>query len=516
MTITDEERLLKKKHDHHVIYCATAVHAVKGSRAEKRTVNFLLKHLDTRVVGDYRLLVNYHIVEREQDRKAGNALEVDVLVINRRGVFLLEVKDWTGLIKPHDNVWAFQALNRRNEEPRDNAYHLITSKATVLYSQLFGKNGSFSELGSASVSGLIVLTQGRSTYRADPNCHDNLNYILDLSTPLIEGLSTQRLLHRGDRSAPLTDVQIEKISQRLYDVHKPVEVVVHGYRIDHELSQGDLFSVAFAAQHTRMPERWVRLKRYELLTQDEERQESDLRKFQQSIRALSALEEDQANIHILRTRDFLEDDLHQPGVFYEITELPSGPDLAQVMENHSQRDKPMPLKRQLAFVEAVGTALKFAHNHKNQRGGDAAIYHRNICPETVFQMRDRTIKLGDFDFAKIVGAETIFEPGESGPEKPFTAPELQKTPSLATRASDIYALGVLWFFMAALPQEPAHFKQASIKTLALPPEAMKLMTWMTEPKAADRPGRIEEVLERLEAIKAQMAGKVEQENEAEK
>ena len=116
-------------------------------------------------------------------------------------------------------------------------------------------------------------------------------------------------------------------------------------------------------------------------------------------------------------------------------------------------------------------------------------------------MRDGTIKLGDFDFAKIVGSETVTTPEEVQLEKPYTAPELLKNSTLATAASDIYALGVLWYFMACLPQEPNRFEPARIGSLDLPQEARVLLKRMTAEKLYDRPQKIEEVLEELGRIK---------------
>ena len=313
------DEIIKKKRERHVIPCGAAVHAVKGTQAEKDTVEYLLKHLDPRIAGDYRLLVNYNIVERE-----GNSLEVDVVVINRLGIFLLEVKDWQGIIKPHDNAWVYRSATRRVEEERKNPYNLVTYKARVLHTQLFSKGGGFSELGLTSVIGVVVLTQGLRSYIPDPNCHDNLERIVDLRNPLIEVLTTHRQLHRKAGSTPLTDLQIHKISKTLFDIYVPPEVIVKGYRVDRELSEGYLYSVAFEAHNVLIPSHRVRLKRYQYSSLSEERVNSDFRKFQQSIKALSALEDEHANLHILRTLDFLVDDAHNSDVFYEITELPPG------------------------------------------------------------------------------------------------------------------------------------------------------------------------------------------------
>jgi hypothetical protein len=495
------DEIIRKRRDHHVIFCTTAIHAVKGTQAEHDTLEYLLKHLDKNIVGDYRLLVNYNIVERDQDGKMGNSLEVDVVVINRRGVFLLEVKDWRGTIKPHDDVWVFKSY-RGKEEERKNALNLINHKARVLHTQLFSRSGDFSDLDQTSVIGLVVLTQGVQLYIPNAQCHDNRDRIVDLHNPLLEALSTHSQLHKRFASMPLNDPQIQAISRALFDAHVPPEVIVHGYRIERELSEGDLYSVAFEAQHTQVASRRVRLKRYQLFSLSESRVESDLLKFQRSIQALSDLENERANLNILRTQDFFADDLHNPDVFYEVTELPTGPSLADAMEMSAQQGRKMSPSRQLSFLEPVGKALQYAHNHKDARGRSAPIYHRNVCPETVFQMRDGTVKLGDFDFAKLMEGPTLTEPGKVLLEKPYTAPELLDfPPTPATASSDIYALGVLWYFMACLPQEPSKFEPTRIDVLDLPQEARTLIKRMTAQKMFERPQKIEEVLEEMARIK---------------
>ena len=179
----------------------------------------------------------------------------------------------------------------------------------------------------------------------------------------------------------------------------------------------------------------------------------------------------------------------------------------------AQNGKKMPLSKQMLFLASICKALQHAHNHKDRRGKDSPIFHRNVCPETVFQMHDGTIKLGDFDFAKIVEGETVTTPDEVQLEKPYTAPELLKNSTFATAASDIYALGVLWYFMACLPQEPNRIESASIDALDLPQGARVLLKRMTAEKPYDRPQKIEEVLEELEHIKEAEQVRIEEEKQ---
>src|SRR5205823_100740 len=120
MTTSSKHTSSQKKRERRVKFCAVADYAVKGSQAERESIQFLLNSLRVETVGDYRLLANYDIMERGR----GNSLEVDVVVINRLGIFLLEIKDWQGNIEAFDDVWVF-----RGSQQRKNAWKSIDRKA---------------------------------------------------------------------------------------------------------------------------------------------------------------------------------------------------------------------------------------------------------------------------------------------------------------------------------------------------------------------------------------------------
>jgi serine/threonine protein kinase len=466
----------------HVIFCADADFAVKGSQAERESVQFLLNTLQVGTVGDYRLLVNYNIMDGDR----GNSLEVDIVVINRLGIFLLEVKDWRGKIEAFDDVWVL-----RGSQERKNAWKSIDRKAKVLHSQLFEKSGVFPHLSQVSVIGMVILTRGLRSFVS--HGQDNTQRIVDLSPRLTEALSTDRLLHRGAKSHLLSDLEIQMIHKTLYKQHQPRDVVVHNYRVVKALAFRDLCDT-FEAQHTQIVNRQVRLKRYQLPSLEQATREISIHHFQRSVQAVSALG---LHPHLLATLDFFSDDIRQQeDVFYEITELPTGPGLEEVIRSKIQQERKMIFAQQLSFLEPICLALQHAHNHKDTHGKPTPVYHRNICPETVFQMRDGTVKLGDFDFAKF-GDQTISVPGQTLIAKPYTAPELLENSSQANARSDIYALGVLWYCMASLPNQLKQFNPAEIDMLDLPEYARVLMKRMTMTNPLERPEKIEEVLEAL-------------------
>jgi hypothetical protein len=482
MTIEKHPTSASKKRDRHVIFCDYNGFAVKGSQAELNSVQFLLDSLRVETVGDYRVLVNYNLVEKGN----GNSLEVDLVLINRLGIFLLEIKDWQGRIEAYDNAWVCHGKGRKNP------WKLIDYKARVFHSLLFESGGAFAHLGQVSVTGLVVLTRGLQSFHL--HSKDNAERILALNSTLTEALSSSRLLHRGNKSCQLSDVEIQEISSSLYTRYQPRETIVGDYRIVKDLVLKRDLCITFEAQNRHMPTQRVRLKRYQLPSLDQAAMEYSIRQFRRSIQAVIALG---FHPHILTSLTFFADELdHQQDVFYEITELPTGPGLDEIMKTRARQLRSMSFAQQLTFVRSIGLALQHAHNHRDEKGRPAPIYHRNICPETVFQMRDTTVKLGDFDFAKL-NDETISVPGQTLLAKPYTAPELLADSSQASPRSDIYALGVLWYYIASLPAQPKRFVPEEIETLDLPAEARSLLKRMTAEKPAERPARIEEVLDAL-------------------
>jgi serine/threonine protein kinase len=117
------------------------------------------------------------------------------------------------------------------------------------------------------------------------------------------------------------------------------------------------------------------------------------------------------------------------------------------------------------------------------------------------------VKLADFDFAKYTSNSIT---PKNGPliEKSFTAPELlDEPPSETTSASDIYSVGVLWYFLASLPRFDPNAKfppdeaQAKIDALNLSEEARKLMKRMVAKSPAQRPRKMEEVISAIKQLR---------------
>jgi hypothetical protein len=473
---------IEDKLQRHVTFCAQGQGTVfqSGRQAELDTVQLLVDNLNTRSVGDYRILVNYNMPLR--GRGSIGTLESDLVVINRFGVFVLEVKDWRGVIDAYDSHWL---QSHRHEH--DNVFVSINDKARSLHSSWFKKRGGkLSDLGKVSVLGLIVLARGKRSFFNHSNFDDRVVINLD-PVSLQEAVGFSLVQGLGNRV--LADEEILRIRDALYEEHEETrDVLIGDYRIVGELSPGDLFE-AFEAVNVNIETQRVRIKRYRL-DNISGISENTIDQFKRSAEAVSMMG---YHPNILHTVNFFPDP-NRPDVFYEVTEfIMKGDRLDEIM---AQCNEHLALGKQLDYIESLGVALMHAHEHN--------VYHRNLNPETVFVTGDDVVKLADFDFAKILGKHTITRPGQVLVDTPMTAPELSLNPSAASPASDIYSLGALWYFLASLPEKESKLTPERIDDLELPREARELMKTMLTKAVKRRPQRVECVLEQLRMLRKEI------------
>lgn len=471
---TEIENKLKR----HVTFCAQGQGTVfqSGRQAELDTVQLLVDNLNTRSVGDYRILVNYNMPLR--GRGSIGTLESDLVVINRFGVFVLEVKDWRGVIEAYDGHWL---QSYRHEH--DNVFVSVNDKAKSLHSNWFERGCKLSDLGKVSVVGLIVLARGKRNFSNHSNFDDRVVISLD-PTSLQQTVGSTHLLH-GSGNRVLADEDILRIRDTLYKEHKETkDVLIRDYRIIGELSPGDLFQ-AFEAVNVNIETQRVRIKLYRL-DNISGISENTINQFKRSAEAVSTMG---YYTNILHTINFFPDP-NRPDVFYEATEFIKGDRLDEII---AQCNEHLALDKQLDYIEPLCAALIHAHEHN--------VYHRNLNPETIFIAEDGVVKLADFDFAKILGKHTIARPGQVLVDTPMTAPELSLNASAASPASDIYSLGALWFFLASLPKKEPNLALERIDDLELPKAARELMKKMLTKAVKSRPQDAGYVLEQLRMLR---------------
>lgn len=494
----------------HVTFCGQEdINLIqRGRQAELYTVSYLVDNLNTRSAGNYHILMNYNMPIRT--RGAVGSLEIDLIVIARPGIFLLEVKDWWGIIEATDQRWV---LNQKYEH--ENVFDVIDHKARVLYGNWFGPSGKLRQLGKISVVSLIVLFNGTQNFINRTSNRDS-SRVLDLSNNLLQALSSNVLIQNSN-SVELSDDVIQQVRTALFNSFAPnKEERVREYQIIGMLSPGHLFD-SFEAVHTITKNRRVRIKRYRL----ESLAANPGRLIEQYSRSAEATFALGYHPNIVQTVEFFKD-THRPDLFYEVTEYIQGDRLDGIMARTS---KSLSLSEQLDYLEPLCAALMHAHAKE--------IYHRNLNSETIFVSKGGVIKLGDFDFAKIMGAEyptiapglsqRMLVPVPKGNERvnpviywslwrenPATAPELRDNASDASPASDIYSLGVLWYLLASLPAQQPPFgrekepKAEVIDELNLPAAGRVLLKQMVAKELVKRPPSVATVYEQLKLLRKEL------------
>ncbi len=118
--------------------------------------------------------------------------------------------------------------------------------------------------------------------------------------------------------------------------------------------------------------------------------------------------------------------------------------LAKLREQHAA----MPLPILLAIVGGTLAGLHGAHETKDETGRPLQVVHRDVSPQNVMIAADGTPKLLDFGIAKAATSAHVTREGLFKGKVSYMPPE-QLRGEVATRQSDLYAMGIVLWEMAA-------------------------------------------------------------------
>lgn len=439
------------------ISCAPSAHV-----GEQIARDFLL----TRLSNSYGiLLTNYH-------HPAGNGTEEhDLVLINERGVWTLEVKHWVGNIEADKVYWLHNGY--RHPSPVTS----IEIKAKNLASNLRG--AGFTNI---SVVGLVVLTRSDVRLKiTDPLSRK----VFHLNTHLLGALTGRNYLYRPSNMG-LSATLIDRIADTL--VHRKVDpghTIVASYRLLRELETREGVHV-YEAQHINIPSRHARVKKYHLTnyTSAEELQEA-ARRFQQDMQALTQVD---AHPNIIRAYDFLIDP-DSDDTYWLLLEWTEGVKLQDRLDEgrHFSLDEQLDILRQLTGV------ISYCHSK--------GILHRNLNPSSVYLADNGKVKLGDFDFARVPDlSKTISKTGTPLIVNKYTAPELKVDARMADVRSDLYSLGAIWYDMLTHRKTDEPVLLSRIKEVGLSDQAEQLLRSLLASRPEDRPNSAEEVKNWLRQI----------------
>ncbi len=437
-----------------VIHCHP--HAHEG---ETLTVNYLRHNLPYGT-----LLVNYHLPD------VTGTLEIDVVVINRNGVYLVEVKHWFGAIEADQLTW-----RHASGDVRPSPLPIIEQKAKITNGFLAGRGWH-----DVSVMGLVVLSKGTGAFKSsDPQAHK----VFGLHTNLVQALTGRDYVFHP-KSRVLSPTEQFRLRQTLLDSHvADVERRVGGYRVQETVERGHY--IELRAEDPEFPGRKVRIKQYDVPAV------GSLRELEEAVtrfkRDMAALFNAGAHPNLVRPLQFLRD-MASDERYYLIQEWAGEHTLAERLAAG-----PLAPKERLSILKDSAAGLGHCHAQ--------GVIHRNLTPASVILTADGRAKVGDFDFAKVPAiSHTLAQTGKLLVGGRHVAPEQVFHAHAVDERADIYSLGVLWYDMLFRPGPKETLDRARIAAAPLSDGEKEILQMMVAESRSERPASMAEVWQWLETL----------------
>jgi serine/threonine protein kinase len=424
---------------------------------ETLITNYLRHHLSCGSV----VLANYYLRNRR------GTLEIDHVVINHNGVYLLEGKHWRK-IDADQLHWR----NRHGELIKSPIIG-IEYRVRVMYG--FLKRQGW---GHVSVVGLVVLSRKPDEFKCtDPNAHK----VFELDESLIKALSGREYVFRP-RSPTLSSDEIDRLRKVILDSHiAEAERLVAGYRV---LSQRDRgYYIDVEGKDPKFPEHKVRIKQYDVPEVGSTAEiEEAVWRFRRDMEALV-----RAGPHpnLLMPHRFHCDTSYDER-YYLIMEWPWGQTLAERIAAG-----PITLAEQFHILKDVATALALCH----ERG----VIHRNLTPDAIYLTNDGRAKVGDFDFAKMPAiSRSLSLTGVFPVAGRHVSPEVAYNVHDVDARADIYSLGAVWYDMLFCPGADALLERKRIAQAPVSRSGQDLLRCMLAEQRINRIKSMVKVGNRLE------------------
>jgi len=443
-----------------VIHCHPHPHV-----GETLTVNYLRHHLPGGV-----LLVNYHLPD------GTGTQEIDVVVLNYNGVYLLEVKHWLGSIEADQLHWC-----HASGDLRPSPIPIIEQKAKVMHGFLADRGW-----GDVSAVGLVVLSKGTGALTIhDPQAHK----VFGLHESLVAALTGREYVFRPDVRI-LRGSELHRLRTAILDSHvTDAGRRVAGYHVRNQVfSEKPGFSgfyVEMIAEDPEFPGRAVRIKQYDVPAVGSIRElEEAVSRFKRDMAALV-----QAGRHpnLVMPHRFQRDESSDER-YYLVLEWTSGQTLAERLAAG-----PIEPAEQVRILGDVAAALAHCHAH--------GVYHRNLSSASVYLTPEGRALVGDFDFARVPAiSRTLAQTGKRLVEGRHVAPEQALHAHDVDGRADVFSLGALWYDMLFRPGPDDVLEQTRIDTAPLPDDGKDILRMMVAERRSDRPGSMEEVRKWLEVL----------------
>lgn len=448
-----------------------------------------IRALAERLPDDYVVVHNFELATGR-----GLPYEFDIAVVTDFAVWHVEVKGYRGSIQGDERVWVLE-----NGGTQPSPIPLANKKSRILAGRL---RRHAPALDAVFVDTVILLTDDRVRVRL----HDD---------------QARRVIHLADAFDHLTNpanlaVTVDGSIGHLHPTIceallgcKPRQAVkqIGLYDVLERINQTDTRTV-FLAEHRYIrtrPKTILKVFHFDPYAKEAEKE-----------RQIRAIFHDQDALRLLGTHPNLvtTGDMFawEDNKFVLPTEyIEGGATLRQVIDEAGDRDIPWSEKTRLI----AGMARGLLHAHRN------GVIHRDLRPLNVVIAPGGIAKLVNFDLALLRGSEPVLEPKGlvRRLDRRYAAPEVLADPGSATRRSDLYSLGLVFYELltgqrayedpdAVRDETPLDVDllrkelatPGSEDFMSAPEDAIDVIRRMCARDPADRQERLEEILEDLEIL----------------
>lgn len=149
--------------------------------------------------------------------------------------------------------------------------------------------------------------------------------------------------------------------------------------------------------------------------------------------------------NIVRIYDFGEVE----GRFFIAMEHLPGEDLASVISNSRQQQRPISLEAACDIIVRASAGLQFAHDLVDSTGAPLNVVHRDVSPSNIIVTYHGRVKVVDFGIARAASNITKTAAGVLKGKLAYVSPE-QATGEPLDRRSDVFALGTVLYELLTL------------------------------------------------------------------
>jgi serine/threonine protein kinase len=126
-----------------------------------------------------------------------------------------------------------------------------------------------------------------------------------------------------------------------------------------------------------------------------------------------------------------------------VIEFITGANVEEIVEAYTARQEPVPLGFAITVIREAAQGLGHAHGHKNSRGEQVPIIHRDVTPRNIMVDFEGATKVLDFGIARAKGSERRTQAGMVRGTTAYMSPEQAIGKELDPR-TDLFSLGTIF------------------------------------------------------------------------